>query len=53
MDGIFDEPKGGSPFGEVSVSTATFDRAFTDHDNDFTLLNVAGGPADGEHRALE
>ena len=29
--GIFDEPKGGSPFGDVTVSTATFDRAFADH----------------------
>ena len=37
VEGVFDEPKGGSPFGEVSVSTAAFDSAFADHGNTFTL----------------
>jgi putative ABC transport system permease protein len=41
--GVFDEPKGGSPFGEVSISKSTFDRSFPTHDNYFTLLNVKGG----------
>ena len=48
VDGIVDPPKGGSPFGEVSISTATFDGAFADHDNDLTLLNVRGEPIGGE-----
>ena len=43
--GIFDEPKGGSPFGEVAISKTTFDRSFTSHDNEFTLLNVKGDPS--------
>jgi putative ABC transport system permease protein len=44
VEGIFDEPKGGSPFGEVAISTATFDKSFARHDNEFTFLNVRGGP---------
>jgi putative ABC transport system permease protein len=53
VDGILDPPKGGSPFGEVSVSTATFDSAFADHGNDMTLVNVAGGPSGANTAALE
>jgi putative ABC transport system permease protein len=44
LDGIWDEPKGGSPFGGIIVSKATFDRAFADHDNEFTFVNMQGGP---------
>jgi putative ABC transport system permease protein len=43
--GIFDEPKGGSPFGEVAISKTTFDRSFSTRENDFTLLNVKGDPS--------
>ena len=53
VDGIFDEPKGGSPFGEVSISTATFDDSFATHDNEFTLLNMRGGPSDDNTAALK
>ena len=44
VEGIFDEPKGGSPFRDVAISKTTFDNSFATHDNDFTLLNVSGGP---------
>jgi putative ABC transport system permease protein len=44
VEGIFDEPKGGSPFGDVAISTATFDASFATHSNEFTLLNIRGGP---------
>jgi putative ABC transport system permease protein len=44
VEGIFDEPKGGSPFGDVAISTATFDDSFATHSNQFTLLNIRGGP---------
>ena len=53
VEGIFDEPKGGSPFGDVAVSTATFDGAFATHDNVFTLLNVDGGPTAENTAKLE
>jgi len=51
--GIFDEPKGGSPFGEVSISKQTFDRSFPTHDNYFTLLNVKGGASDAATAHIE
>jgi putative ABC transport system permease protein len=53
VDGIFDEPKGGSPFGDVAISTATFDDSFATHDNEFTLLNVRGGPTAENTARLE
>jgi putative ABC transport system permease protein len=53
VDGIFDEPQGGSPFGPVSISNGTFDASFADHDNDFTLLNVDGGVTPENTAALE
>jgi putative ABC transport system permease protein len=45
VEGIFDQPKGGSPFEDVAISKETFDRGFTNHDNQFTLLNIRGGPS--------
>jgi putative ABC transport system permease protein len=44
VTGIFDQPKGGSPFEAVAISKPTFDGAFANHDNQYTLLNVRGGP---------
>jgi putative ABC transport system permease protein len=53
VEGIFDEPKGGSPFGEVAISTAAFDQSFAKHDNEFTLLNIRGGPSKENTERLE
>jgi putative ABC transport system permease protein len=44
VDGIFDQPKGGSPFEDVAISKASFDGAFANHDDQYTLLNIRGGP---------
>jgi putative ABC transport system permease protein len=44
VEGIFDRPKGGTPFEDVAISKTTFDRGFADHNNQFTLLNIRGGP---------
>jgi len=53
VEGVIDPPKGGSPFGEISVSTATFDSSFANHDNDLTLLNIRGGPSDENTARLQ
>ena len=53
VEGIADPPKGGSPFGELTVSTAVFDASFANHDNELTLLNVEGGVDRGQHRPAE
>jgi putative ABC transport system permease protein len=53
IKGIFDQPKGGSPFEGVAISKRTFDHAFADHDNQFTLLNIRGGPTDANSARLK
>ncbi len=54
VEGIFDEPKGGSPFGGgVTISKETFDDSFANHDNELTLLNISGGPSDANTAELE
>jgi putative ABC transport system permease protein len=53
LTGIFEQPKGGSPFDGIAVSRSTFDRAFANHDNEFTLLNVRGGPTADNSARLE
>jgi putative ABC transport system permease protein len=51
VKGVFEEPKGGSPFGDIGISTATFDQAYAEHDNEFTFLDMKGGPT-AENTAL-
>jgi putative ABC transport system permease protein len=53
VEGIFDQPKGGSPFEAVAISKASFDRGFANHDNQYTLLNVRGGPSDRNSARLK
>jgi putative ABC transport system permease protein len=53
IKGVFDQPKGGSPFEGVAISKTTFDRSFADHDNKFTLLNIRGGPTDANSARLK
>ena len=43
LKGIFDPPKGGSPFGSVTMSAATFDANYTKPQNLMTLINIKGG----------
>src|SRR5436305_6851919 len=41
--GIFKAPKGGSPFGDVTISTAAFDANYSKPQNVMTLINIHGG----------
>ncbi|MEV0787772.1 FtsX-like permease family protein [Kribbella sp. NPDC050459] len=41
--GIFKPPAGGSPFGNVTISTATFDSATPQPQNIYTFLTMQGG----------
>jgi putative ABC transport system permease protein len=51
--GIFDEPTGGSPFGEVTISTELFDASYPTPQNIMTLVNMSGGVSDENTEALE
>ncbi|MDQ3822844.1 MAG: ABC transporter permease [Actinomycetota bacterium] len=53
VTGVFDEPTGGSPFGEIGIATTTFDRAFANRDNEFTFVNMRGGVTEANTAALE
>jgi len=41
--GIFAPPKGGSPFGDVTISAQRFDRAYPSPENLYAFVNVSGG----------
>ena len=51
--GIFKPPAGGSPFGPVTISTATFDANYTDPKNLFTFVTMKGGVTAANTKALE
>jgi ABC-type antimicrobial peptide transport system permease subunit len=50
--GIDDPPKGASPFGDVTISSALFDRVYQNPQNLFVLLKVPGGVSPANTRAL-
>ena len=41
--GIFAPPKGGSPYGDLTISTERFDAEYQNPQNVFTFINMAGG----------
>jgi putative ABC transport system permease protein len=43
VKGIFTPPKGGSPFGEVTIGTRAFDANYVNPKNELTLIKIAGG----------
>jgi putative ABC transport system permease protein len=43
LEGIFDPPKGGSPFGEITIAAQQFDRAYANPQNLFTFVKTTGG----------
>ena len=53
VKGIFDPPTGGSPFGPVTFSSATFDRAYESPKNVFSFVEMRGGVTAANTRALE
>ncbi|HUZ80844.1 MAG TPA: FtsX-like permease family protein, partial [Gaiellaceae bacterium] len=43
VQGIFKAPQGGSPFGNVTISTSLFDRIYPEPENVFAFVDMAGG----------
>ena len=50
--GVFKPPNGGSPFGPVTMSSTTWDRAYSQPENLYTLVKITGGETDANSRAL-
>jgi len=53
LKGVFDPPKGGSPFGDVTMSAATFDAHYAAPRDLMTLVNIRGGVTDANTARLE
>ena len=53
VKGIFEPPAGGSPFGPVTISAATFDRYYENPKNVFTFVTMDGGVTEANTVALE
>jgi putative ABC transport system permease protein len=53
IHGIFKPPNGGSPFGPVTMSAATWDRAYTQPQNLYTLVKTRGGETAANSAALD
>jgi putative ABC transport system permease protein len=53
IKGIFDPPTGGSPFGRVTISQATWDRHEATPQNLYSFVRMSGGETDQNRAALE
>jgi putative ABC transport system permease protein len=51
--GIFDPPTGGSPFGPVTISDATWDRIYDSPQNLYSFIRMRSGESDAHKAALE
>jgi putative ABC transport system permease protein len=53
IEGIFDEPTGGSPFGNVNISSEAFDANYEQPTNSYTFVNMRGGVTDENTARLD
>ena len=53
LKGVFDPPKGGSPFGDVTMSAATFDAHYAAPRDLMALVNIQGGVTTANTARLE
>jgi putative ABC transport system permease protein len=53
LKGIFDAPKGGSPFGDVTTSAATFDAHYAAPRDLMAIINIKGGVNDANTARLD
>jgi putative ABC transport system permease protein len=53
VKGIFDPPTGGSPFGRVTISDASFDRHVSEPENLYSFVLMQGGQTAANEAALD
>ena len=53
LHGIYLPPKGGAPFGDVTISQSLFDAHYENPQNVFTFIRTTGGVTDANTRRLE
>jgi putative ABC transport system permease protein len=52
LKGITAPPKGGNPYGDVTISTALFDRVYQNPQNLYAFVNMQGGVTTANTRTL-
>jgi putative ABC transport system permease protein len=53
LRGIYEPPKGGAPYGDVTISTQRFDAEYQNPENVYTFVNIAGGATTANTKRLE
>src|SRR4029453_11520873 len=53
VEGIFDPPTGGSPFGSVTISTSAWDKIYDQPPNIYSLVRMKNGETDANKAALD
>jgi putative ABC transport system permease protein len=53
LRGITSPPKGGNPYGDVTISAALFDRVYQEPQNLYAFVNVQGGVTSANTRLLD
>jgi putative ABC transport system permease protein len=53
LKGVWDEPKGGSPFSDITISTALFDRFVPRPRDEMVLMNTPGGVTEANTARLD
>jgi putative ABC transport system permease protein len=53
IEGIFDPPSGGSPFGSVTISATAWDAEFPQPKNLYSFVKMEGGSTDENQAALD
>jgi putative ABC transport system permease protein len=53
LKGTWDEPKGGSPFAHITISTALFDKFTPRPQDEMVLMNTPGGVSDANTARLD
>jgi putative ABC transport system permease protein len=53
LRGIYEPPKGGSPYGDITISTARFDKEYENPQNVYSFIDIAGGVTAANTHALK
>jgi putative ABC transport system permease protein len=53
LRGIYEPPKGGAPYGDVTISTQRFDAEYQNPENVYTFVDIAGGATAANTKRLE
>jgi putative ABC transport system permease protein len=53
LRGIFSPPKGGTPYGDITISQSRFDSAYENPESIYTFVNIQGGVTPANTKKLD